>query len=246
MSLSVSQVSLVSDRLSQFLLKLKFALTVLITSWTETKQRRQSAGALLGLNVALCPLLVGVLVLSALLSAPLLPLFTLPVFLVGFPRPLRSWPGTPGTACPCPDSIYYQQLSARLASALTHAFASGALGEEQLVYDHSRILKSFRVFCSVIGLQQDKYCCWSAGLNLINQNIFCVCVTSGAYSAGSHFLGRFQDRVVWISVLEKGYGYCTVNIKVGPAHGRPLEDTPSQCRGGAAQHLNNKMQSLLH
>ncbi|XP_053357562.1 pecanex-like protein 4 isoform X1 [Clarias gariepinus] len=155
-------VSLVSDRLSQFLLKLKFALTVLITSWTETKQRRQSAGALLGLNVALCPLLVGVLVLSALLSAPLLPLFTLPVFLVGFPRPLRSWPGTPGTACPCPDSIYYQQLSARLASALTHAFASGALG---------------------------------------------------AYSAGSHFLGRFQDRVVWISVLEKGYGYCTVNIK---------------------------------
>ncbi|XP_053476180.1 pecanex-like protein 4 [Ictalurus furcatus] len=155
-------VSLVSDRLSQFLLKLKFALTVLITSWTETKQRRQSAGALLALNVALCPLLVAVVMLSALLSAPLLPLFTLPVFLVGFPRPLRSWPGTPGTTCPCPDSIYYQQLSTRLASALTHAFANGTLG---------------------------------------------------AYSPGSHFLGRFQDRVVWISVLEKGYGYCTVNIK---------------------------------
>ncbi|KAF7710771.1 hypothetical protein HF521_009643 [Silurus meridionalis] len=155
-------VSLVSDRLSQFLLKLKFSLTVLITSWTETKQRRQSAGTLLALNVALFPLLVAVLMLSALLSAPLLPLFTLPVFLVAFPRPLRSWPGTPGTACPCPDSIYYQQLCTRLASALAHAFASGVLG---------------------------------------------------AYSPGSHFLGRFQDRVVWISVLEKGYGYCTVNIK---------------------------------
>ncbi|XP_060781122.1 pecanex-like protein 4 isoform X1 [Neoarius graeffei] len=155
-------VSLVSDRLSQFLLKLKFALTVLITSWTETKQRRQSAGVLLALNMALCPLLVAVVMLSALLSAPLLPLFTLPVFLVGFPRPLRSWPGTPGTACPCPDSIYYQQISTRLASALTQAFANGGLG---------------------------------------------------AYSPGSQFLGRFQDRVVWISVLEKGYGYCTVNIK---------------------------------
>lgn len=45
-----------------------------------------------------------------------------------------------------------------------------------------------------------------------------VFLTSGAYSPGSHFLGRFQDRVVWISVLEKGYGYCTVNIKVGEAH----------------------------
>lgn len=120
------------DRLSQFLLKLKFALTVLITSWTETKQRRQSAGALLALNVALCPLLVAVVMLSALLSAPLLPLFTLPVFLVGFPRPLRSWPGTPGTSCPCPDSIYYQQLSSRLASALTHAFTNGVLGEEHV------------------------------------------------------------------------------------------------------------------
>ncbi|XP_066535867.1 pecanex-like protein 4 [Hoplias malabaricus] len=155
-------VSLVSDRFSQFLAKLKFALTVLITSWTETKQRRQSAGALLVLNGALCPLLLAVVLLSALLSAPLLPLFTLPVFLVGFPRPLRSWPETPGTSCPCPDTVYYQQLSARLASAIRHALANGVLG---------------------------------------------------SCSPGSHFLGRFQDRVTWITVLEKGYGYCTVNIK---------------------------------
>ncbi|KAG9274958.1 pecanex-like protein 4 [Astyanax mexicanus] len=155
-------VSLISDRLSQFLAKMKFALTVLITSWTETKQRRQSAGALLALNGALCPLLLAVVLLSALLAAPLLPLFTLPVFLVGFPRPQRSWPETPGTSCPCPDSVYYQQLSARLASALKHALANGVLG--------------------------------SAGTL-------------------SHFLGRFQDRVAWITVLERGYGYCTVNIK---------------------------------
>ncbi|XP_036431120.1 pecanex-like protein 4 [Colossoma macropomum] len=155
-------VSLVSDRLSQFLAKLKFTLTVLITSWTETKQRRQSAGALLALNGALCPLLLAVVLLSALLAAPLLPLFTLPIFLVGFPRPQRSWPETPGTACPCPDSVYYQQLSTRLASALKQAFANGVLGS-----------------------------CFP----------------------GSHFLCRFQDRVAWVTVLEKGYGYCTVNIK---------------------------------
>ncbi|XP_030628932.1 pecanex-like protein 4 [Chanos chanos] len=155
-------VALISDRLSQFLSKLKFALTVLVTSWTETKQRRQSAGALLALNGALCPLLLAVVALSALLSAPLLPLFTLPIFLVGFPRPLRSWPGTPGTACPCPDSVYYRQLGASLASALRSALARGVLGSS---------------------------------------------------SPGSHFLGRFQDRVAWITVLERGYGYCTVNIK---------------------------------
>uniref|UniRef100_A0A8D2ZIF6 Pecanex-like protein n=1 Tax=Scophthalmus maximus TaxID=52904 RepID=A0A8D2ZIF6_SCOMX len=155
-------VGLVIDRLNQFLAKLKFTLTVLVTSWTEKKQRRQSAGTLLALNTSLCPLLLAVVALSALLSAPLLPLFTLPIFLVGFPRPQRSWPGPVGTACPCTDSIFYQQMSGSLASALRTAFARGSLGP---------------------------------------------------LAPGSHFLGRFQDRMVWIMILERGYGYCTVNIK---------------------------------
>ncbi|XP_061652019.1 pecanex-like protein 4 isoform X2 [Phyllopteryx taeniolatus] len=155
-------IGLLMDRLTQFLAKLKFTLTVLVTSWTEKKQRRQSAGTLLALNASLCPLLLAVVTLSALLSAPLLPLFTLPIFLVGFPRPQRSWPGPVGTACPCPDSIFYQQMSGSLASALRTAFARGSLG---------------------------------------------------SLAPGSHFLGRFQDRMVWIVVLERGYGYCTVNIK---------------------------------
>ncbi|XP_047200860.1 pecanex-like protein 4 isoform X2 [Girardinichthys multiradiatus] len=155
-------VGLLMDRLSQFLAKLKFTLTVLVTSWTEKKQRRQSAGTLLALNASLWPLVLAVVMLSALLSAPLLPLFTLPIFLVGFPRPQRSWPGPVGTACPCPDSVFYQQMSGSLASALRTAFASGSLG---------------------------------------------------SVAPGSHFLGRFQDRMVWIMILERGYGYCTVNIK---------------------------------
>ncbi|MEQ2180489.1 hypothetical protein GOODEAATRI_001716 [Goodea atripinnis] len=121
-------VGLLMDRLSQFLAKLKFTLTVLVTSWTEKKQRRQSAGTLLALNASLWPLVLAVVMLSALLSAPLLPLFTLPIFLVGFPRPQRSWPGPVGTACPCPDSVFYQQMSGSLASALRTAFASGSLG----------------------------------------------------------------------------------------------------------------------
>uniref|UniRef100_A0A7N6B7G2 Pecanex-like protein n=1 Tax=Anabas testudineus TaxID=64144 RepID=A0A7N6B7G2_ANATE len=155
-------VGLLIDRLTQFLAKLKFTLTVLVTSWTEKKQRRQSAGTLLALNASLCPIVLAVVTLSALLSAPLLPLFTLPIFLVGFPRPQRSWPGPVGTACPCLDSIFYQQMSGSLASALRTAFARGSLG---------------------------------------------------SLAPGSHFLGRFQDRMVWIMILERGYGYCTINIK---------------------------------
>ncbi|KAJ8411731.1 hypothetical protein AAFF_G00153690 [Aldrovandia affinis] len=173
-------VSLISDRLVQFVSKLKFALTVLVTSWTEKKQRRQSAGTLLALNGVLFPLLLSVLALSAMLSAPLLPLFTLPVFLVGFPRPQRSWPGPVGTACSCPDSVYYQQMSGSLAHALRTAFARGALGSP---------------------------------------------------TPGSHFLGRFQDRVVWILVLERGFGYCSLNIK-----GLELQET--SCHTAEARRVD--------
>ncbi|XP_034051173.1 pecanex-like protein 4 [Thalassophryne amazonica] len=155
-------VGFLIDRLTQFVAKLKFTLTVLVTSWTEKKQRRQSAGTLLALNASMWPLLLTVVTLSALLSAPLLPLFTLPIFLVGFPRPQRSWPGPVGTACPCPDSVFYQQMSGSLACALRTAFARGSLG---------------------------------------------------SLAPGSHFLGRFQDRMVWIVILERGYGYCTANVK---------------------------------
>nr|XP_030131039.3 pecanex-like protein 4 isoform X2 [Taeniopygia guttata] len=156
-------VGLLRDRLFQFLSKLHFAIAILLTSWTEKKQRRRSSAALIALNVAFFPVLLALVAVSALLSSPLLPLFTLPVFLVGFPRPLRSWPGPAGgTACVCPDTVYYRQLVPSLAAALQSALVAGGLG-----------------------------------LSL----------------PGSHYLCRFQDRLMWILVLEKGFTYCGVNIK---------------------------------
>ena len=35
----------------------------------------------------------------------------------------------------------------------------------------------------------------------------------GEPTPGRHFLIRFQDRLVWIQVLEQGHGYCTVSVK---------------------------------
>ncbi|NXI16027.1 PCX4 protein, partial [Irena cyanogastra] len=174
-------VGLLRDRLFQFLSKLHFAITILLTSWTEKKQRRRSSAALIALNVAFFPVLLALVAVSALLSSPLLPLFTLPVFLVGFPRPLRSWPGpVGGTACVCSDTIYYQQLVPGLAAALQSALAAGSLG-----------------------------------LSL----------------PGSHYLCRFQDRLMWILVLEKGFTYCGVNIK-----GLELQET--SCHAAEAHRVD--------
>ncbi|NWX30775.1 PCX4 protein, partial [Notiomystis cincta] len=174
-------VGLLRDRLSQFVSKLHFAFAILLTSWTEKKQRRRSSAALIALNVAFFPVLLALVAVSALLSSPLLPLFTLPVFLVGFPRPLRSWPGpVGGTACVCSDTVYYRQLVPGLAAALQAALAAGGLG-----------------------------------LSL----------------PGSHYLCRFQDRLMWILVLEKGFTYCGINIK-----GLELQET--SCHAAEAHRVD--------
>ncbi|XP_065540204.1 pecanex-like protein 4 isoform X5 [Lathamus discolor] len=174
-------VGILRDRLLQFVSKLQFAIAILLTSWTEKKQRRKSTATLITLNVVFFPILLTFIAISALLSSPLLPLFTLPVFLIGFPRPVRSWPGPVGTtACVCSDTVYYQQMVPSLAVALQSALAAGSLG-----------------------------------LSL----------------PGSHYLCRFQDRLMWVLVLEKGFTYCGVNIK-----GLELQET--SCHAAEAHRVD--------
>ncbi|KAM6069254.1 pecanex-like protein 4 isoform 2-T3 [Theristicus caerulescens] len=174
-------VGILRDRLLQFVSKLQFAIAILLTSWTEKKQRRKSTATLITLNVVFFPILLTFIAISALLSSPLLPLFTLPIFLIGFPRPIRSWPGPVGAAaCVCSDTVYYQQMVPSLAVALQSALAAGSLG-----------------------------------LSL----------------PGSHYLCRFQDRLMWILVLEKGFTYCGVNIK-----GLELQET--SCHAAEAHRVD--------
>lgn len=121
-------VGIMRDRLIQFISKLQFAVTILLASWTE-KKRRKSTTTLCVLNIVFSPFVLVFIVFSALLSSPLLPLFTLPLFLVGFPRPIQSWPGVVGTtACVCADTVYYYQMVPSLNTALQSAMAAGSLG----------------------------------------------------------------------------------------------------------------------
>ncbi|XP_074852397.1 pecanex-like protein 4 isoform X2 [Carettochelys insculpta] len=156
-------VGIIRDRLLQLISKLQFAVTVFLTSWTEKKQRRKSTTTLITLNIVFFPIVLVFITVCALLSSPVVPLFTLPIFLIGFPRPIRNWPGPVGaTACICSDTMYYQQVIPSLVTALQSALAAGSLG---LPFP------------------------------------------------GSHYLCRFQDRLMWIVVLERGFTYCCLNIK---------------------------------
>uniref|UniRef100_UPI00398E7298 pecanex-like protein 4 n=1 Tax=Pristiophorus japonicus TaxID=55135 RepID=UPI00398E7298 len=174
-------VGVIRDRFFQAISKLQFALTVLISSWTEKKQHRKSSSTIIILNIILFPIVLTIIALASALSAPLLPLFTLPVFLVGFPRPNKSWPGSVGAAaCICPDSVYYQHMMHNLAASFCTAFSAGSLGNP---------------------------------------------------SPGCHFLCRFQDRLVWVLILERGFSYCCINIK-----GLELQET--SCHTAEARRVD--------
>ncbi|XP_040082263.1 pecanex-like protein 4 isoform X2 [Oryx dammah] len=180
-------VGIMRDRLIQFIAKLQFAVTVLVASWTE-KKRRKSATTLGVLNIVFSPFVLVFIVFSTVLSSPLVPLFTLPLFLVGFPRPIQSWPGVVGTtACVCADTVYYCQMVPGLTTALQSAMAAGSLG---------------------------------------------------LLLPGSHYLGRFQDRLIWIMILECGYTYCCVNIK-----GLELQET--SCHTAEARTVDEVFESAF-
>ncbi|XP_004415766.1 PREDICTED: pecanex-like protein 4 [Odobenus rosmarus divergens] len=180
-------VGIMRDRLIQFISKLQFAVTILLASLTE-KKRRKSTTTLCILNIVFSPFVLVFIVFSTLLSSPLLPLFSLPLFLVGFPRPVRIWPGAVGaTACVCADTVYYAHMVPSLTAALQAAMASGSLG---------------------------------------------------LLLPGSHYLGRFQDRLIWIMILECGYTYCCINVK-----GLELQET--SCHTAEAQRVDEVFQSAF-
>ena len=163
LGLQLMLVGVCRDRIQQLANKLSFLVTLTVTSWTLPKQRHPSTVAILVLSMLFLPVLLAIVASAAALSAPLLPLFCLPIFLIGFPRPLRSWPRVGANKiCSSVDAIYYKQLSPNLVSCLKVAMATGALGNP---------------------------------------------------APGDHYLVRFQDRMVWVQVLECGYRFCSLVVK---------------------------------
>ncbi|XP_014670106.1 PREDICTED: LOW QUALITY PROTEIN: pecanex-like protein 4 [Priapulus caudatus] len=167
-------IGVVIHRVSQLALKLYLYFVLLGHACADRKTRVAAILPVVVGNAVFFPVVLAVVAATVVLSAPLLPVFTLPAFIVGFPRPLKFWPDAAGSSFNRnEDTVYYQQLVAPLAAAMSNAIANGSVGD--------------------------------AG-------------------PGSHYLARFQDRLVWMHVLERGYGYRILSIK-----GLQLEKTSCQC-----------------
>ncbi|XP_067119884.1 pecanex-like protein 4 [Centruroides vittatus] len=156
-------IGIARDRLVDLWKKLYVILIISFTSISNKKQRMEYSWLLLVLNIVFLPVIVIFIILSIVLSSPIVSLFTLPIFLTGFPRPNKFWPGKVGiTPSHSMDNVYYQQMVSSLKDELQVSFSRGSLG-------------------------------------FINN--------------GDFFLARFQDRLLWIHILERGFNYCKTSIK---------------------------------
>lgn len=123
-------VGLALDIASDFFRKTQFACNLLIAFVRDSKQRSYlpvNVGIFAG-SLLLFPFIVVVIFTTSVFSVPLLPLFTLPIFLPSFPRPRRFWPSltTFGSSySKCADTVYYRQLEHEFARALSSTVTMG-------------------------------------------------------------------------------------------------------------------------
>ena len=165
-------------------------MTLFISFIVDKKQRTYKCLTVLIMagTLFLLPFVLTMILLSSILSAPLLPLFTLPIFLLSFPRPKRFWPALFNYGheyTKCEDSVYYQQCTDEIAMAIHRSMSSGA------------------VSCQ----------------------------------PGSQLLVRFQDRFIFCSILETGYGFKTLALK-----GLELQET--SCHTTEASKIDEIFETL--
>ena len=122
-------VGILRDRLKQIVEKLYFVVGLSVSSLEDRASKRSYAGCLFQMNILFFPVILVMVIFSSLISAPMLAFFTLPVFFVAFPRPLRFWSEAIGLrSSTSEDSVYYQQLMTSLMTSLQRANRAGRLG----------------------------------------------------------------------------------------------------------------------
>jgi len=171
-------VSLLHARARVFASKLKFAATILATSWIDRKQRASFKPILHLLISALLPVWILVIFVATILDAPLVPLVGSPFFLIGFPRPKWHWPYTNP-----PDNSDMRNPNG---------------SSDTMLYKHilPYVKKSLHV-------------CFKRG-------------TVGLVRPGDFLLIRFEDLILWVTIVESGCGYAILNAK-------GLELKPTSC-----------------
>ena len=85
-------LGLIRDRLKQSVEKLYVVVSLAVSSLEDRASRRPYAGCLFQINLIFIPVILCFVFLSSLISAPVLAAFTLPLYFLAYPRPMKFWP----------------------------------------------------------------------------------------------------------------------------------------------------------
>lgn len=185
--------SFASDRTAQFVNKVYAFFLITIYAWRLKKHKRKATLAICILNFLFLPYILALCLVASLLSAPLLAVFTFPVFLFAFPRVKRFWPQR--------DDFFSFQNSWNLSNHRQNS----KLDANFYAHLMPNMLDSFKEL-----------------------------VIRGSLN-GSYYVTRFQDRIVWIQVLESSHSYLVINVK-----GLELQET--SCHTVEAQYMDDKFE----
>ena len=117
------------DRIKQIIEKLYLTVSLAVSALEEKASRRSYAGCLFQMNVILFPIVLCIIVISSIVSAPILSAFTLPMYFLAYPRQLRFWPHSgKSSEETIGDGVYYDQMIPELVEQIHKSMRAGRLG----------------------------------------------------------------------------------------------------------------------
>lgn len=95
-----------------------------MTAWTHKKLRLRHNHLGLIWFILTLPITLVVIVVAVLLNAPLLPLLGMPIYILGFPRPLRQWQSFQDTVSGSSEASFYRLLQPQLQTILPNILST--------------------------------------------------------------------------------------------------------------------------
>ena len=115
--------------------KLYLVVSLAVSSLEDRASKRSYAGCLFQSNLLMAPVVLATIIISSVISTPILAAFTLPLYFFAYARPMKFWPQdlkcsslTPSTSG---DAIYYEQMVPPLLSTIHRSIRAGRLGLQQ-------------------------------------------------------------------------------------------------------------------
>jgi len=99
--------------------RMTFMVTIFCSTYLQQKQRYPCRNLLNALQLIASPITFMVLVVGTIFTLPIFPLFGIPLFVLGFPRPFRTWSSFGASYMGSQDTIFYKTMLKSIVKEFT-------------------------------------------------------------------------------------------------------------------------------